>query len=81
MESALAQKRRRLLSMKQKKPYVKPGIVFLDYKTGELFGTPEMIEEMEAFASQQENQTAYVSCPFEGITCFERSVLKRAGFI
>lgn len=56
--------------MKQKKPYVKPGIVFQDFETGELFGTPEMIEELKAQASQQEDQMAYMSCPFEGVISF-----------
>lgn len=60
--------------MKQKKPYVKPGIVFVDYKTGELFGTPEMIEELKAQAARQADQMAYTSCPFEGISCSWRPV-------
>lgn len=32
----------------QKKPYNKPGIVFEDFLTGELNGTPEMIEKIKA---------------------------------
>ena len=31
--------------METKKPYVKPGIVFENAVTGELTGTPEMIEK------------------------------------
>lgn len=50
--------------MKQKKPYVKPGIVFEDYETGELLGTPEMIDELKAQAERQADQMAYTSCPF-----------------
>ena len=60
--------------MKQKKTYVKPGIVFQDYETGELYGTPEMIEELKARASQQENQMPYASCPFESMSCSSRAV-------
>ena len=33
---------------KQKKPYNKPGIVFENFQTGELTGTPEMIEKIRA---------------------------------
>ena len=33
---------------KQKKPCTKPGIVFEDFRTGELRGTPEMIERIKA---------------------------------
>lgn len=32
----------------QKKPYSKPGVVFEDFETGELTGTPEMIERIKA---------------------------------
>lgn len=31
----------------QKKPYNKPGIVFENFQTGELTGTPEMIEKIK----------------------------------
>jgi len=33
---------------KQRKPYTKPGIVFEDFRTGELRGTPEMVERIIA---------------------------------
>ena len=35
---------------KQKKTYNKPGIVFESFVTGELTGTPEMIEQIKATA-------------------------------
>lgn len=60
--------------MKQKKPYVKPGIVFEDYETGELFGTPEMIEELKAQAEKRADKMAYASCPFESMSCSLRPV-------
>lgn len=45
-------------SMKeQKKPYSKPGIVLEHLLTGELTGTPEMLETIRAFG------TDAVSCP------------------
>jgi len=31
-----------------KKPYAKPGIVFEDFRTGELKGSPELIEKIMA---------------------------------
>lgn len=67
--------------MKQKKPYVKPGIVFEDYETGELFGTPEMIRELKAKAEQQADQMAYASCPSESMSCSLRPVQKRVGYL
>ena len=60
--------------MKEKKPYVKPEIAFEDYETGELSVTPEMIEELKAQASQQEDQVPYTSCPFKSMPCSWRSV-------
>lgn len=35
--------------MKKKKVYEKPGIVFFDAKTGELSGTPEMVQKFRNF--------------------------------
>lgn len=57
---------------KQKKPYIKPGIIFEDFRTGELRGTPEMIEKYTAAASQN---TKEQRCPFEdiGFPCSIRS--------
>ena len=37
-----------------KKPYVKPGIVFEDYRTGELKGSPEMIEKNHGIKIRRE---------------------------
>ena len=55
----------------QKKPYVKPGIVFEDYRTGELKGSPEMIEKI--MASRLEENEEY--CPMEdtGFPCSVRN--------
>jgi len=39
---------------KQKKIYIKLGIVFEDFRTGELHGTPEMIEKIKAAQSEKQ---------------------------
>ena len=54
---------------KQKKAYIKPGIVFEDFRTGELRGTPEMIDKIKA---KQEKE---ISCPMEEVSfsCSARS--------
>lgn len=49
---------------KQKKPYNKPGIVFENFITGELTGTPEMIEKIKA--SRADNLEEAV-CPAEDV--------------
>ena len=46
---------------KQKKPYVKPGIVFEDFRTGELTGSLEMIERIKSAVS---DNTPEQKCPF-----------------
>lgn len=51
---------------KVKKPYVKPMIIFEDYKTGELTGSPEMIAKLVAEA---EVDNALQDCPHSHITC------------
>ena len=53
---------------KQKKSYTKPGIVFEDFRTGELHGTPEMIEKYKTAAVQNAEEQR---CPFEvtGFPC------------
>ena len=45
-----------------KKPYAKPGIVFEDFRTGELKGSPELIEKIMAL-KLQENEEKY--CPMK----------------
>ena len=54
---------------KQKKTYTKPGIVFEDFRTGELRGTPEMIEKIKAAQTEKQD------CPFGdmGFPCAVRS--------
>lgn len=56
---------------KQKKPYSKPGIVFEDLRTGELHGTPEMIERIKASVAETSVEQ---KCPVEdaGFPCFVR---------
>jgi len=49
---------------KQKKPYNKPGIVFESFLTGELTGTPEMIEKIQAARTDETKETA---CPAENV--------------
>lgn len=47
---------------KQKKTYVKPGIVFEDFKTGELRGTTEMVKQ---YSTAVHKETAERVCPYE----------------
>lgn len=49
---------------KQKKPYNKPGIVFENLLTGELTGTPDMIERIQASRTDEMEETA---CPAEDV--------------
>lgn len=46
---------------KKKRLNVKPGIVFEDYRTGELTGSPEMIEKIKASVSEK---TSDQKCPY-----------------
>lgn len=48
----------------QKKPYNKPGIVFENFLTGELTGTPEMIEKIKA---SRMDELEEVTCPAEDV--------------
>ena len=50
---------------KQKKPYNKPGIVFENFVTGELTGTPEMIEKIVAARIDDPEEAA---CPAEDVS-------------
>ena len=49
---------------KQKKPYNKPGSVFENFLTGELTGTPEMIEKIQ---SSRMDELEEVACPAEDV--------------
>lgn len=48
-----------------KKPYVKPMIVIENYKTGELSGSPEMIEKIMLLCSQEKNHEKIMVCPLD----------------
>lgn len=56
----------------QKKSYVKPMIVFENYETGELTGSPKMIAQIRAEAEEYKEEAGIVSCPFDGVACFSR---------
>ena len=58
--------------METKKPYVKPGIVFENAVTGELTGTPEMIEKFMREATEVEHYDSAGTCPFEDASCMMR---------
>ena len=59
-----------------KKPYVKPGIVFENYVTGELSGSPEMIERILR-ETQEANLSEDVSaCPFKDVSCVTQGALQ-----
>ena len=47
-----------------KRRYVKPMIVYEDYGTGELQGSPEMIEQYKGETSAGKD---YSECPFETV--------------
>ena len=57
-----------------KKPYVKPMMVFEDFNTGELRGSPEMIEQIKKECRELEAQSPMTSCPFEPFPCFMRGM-------
>lgn len=56
---------------KQRKPYTKPGIVFEDFRTSELRGTPEMVERIIASIAAASSEQ---KCPVEdaGFPCSVR---------
>lgn len=54
--------------MNEKRRYEKPGIVFENFETGELTGTPELVERIMA-----KEYTATAACPFEDIPCSSRN--------
>lgn len=49
-----------------KKPYVKPMIVIENYKTGELSGSPKMIEKMVLRCDQEKKHEKITGCPLDG---------------
>lgn len=55
----------------KKKPYVKPQIVFEDYRTGKLYGSEEMIQQIKAKREALCAEATY-ECPFENFPCFGR---------
>lgn len=57
---------------KQKKPYTKPGIVFENFETGELTGSPEMIEKILAESEKYKAESTVAACPFEDMPCLMR---------
>lgn len=58
--------------METKKSYVKPGIVYENAVTGELIGTPEMIEKIMREAAEVEHYDSTDTCPFEDMSCMMR---------
>ncbi len=57
---------------KQKKPYVKPMMVFEDFRTGELSGSPEMIEQIKAECEKMKKENPVMECPFDPFPCSVR---------
>ena len=55
------------MEQKQKKAYHKPMIVFEDFRTGELTGSPEMIAQIQADCARMEAEHPVQPCPFEGM--------------
>ena len=51
--------------MSNKKPYSKPGIVFEDFVTGELTGSPEMIDRIKRECAALQAQENVMPCPLD----------------
>lgn len=51
--------------MKEKKAYVKPGIVYCDFKTGEMTGSQWMIDKIIKEIEELEKEQGAFECPFE----------------
>ena len=49
----------------KKKPYVKPMMVFVDNRTGELSGSPEMIAQILEEREKLEKEQSFMPCPFD----------------
>ena len=62
------------MEQREKKPYTKPMIVFEDFNTGELTGSPEMIAQIQADCARLEAENPIRPCPFGegGLPCFVR---------
>lgn len=57
---------------KKKKVYEKPMIAFVDFRTGEITGSPEMVERIKKEAEEAEKARSMYACPFEdtGFPCY-----------
>ena len=62
------------MEQQEKNPYSKPMIVFENFSTGELTGSPEMIARIQADCARLEAEHPTRPCPFsEGtLPCFMR---------
>lgn len=58
----------------EEKPYVKPMLVFQNFETGELTGSPEMIAQIQEECARLEAENPVMKCPFEdgGFPCHIR---------
>lgn len=54
----------------EKKPYVKPMIVFENFRTGELTGSSEMIAQIREEAKKYSAEAERMCCPFDPMTCW-----------
>lgn len=50
---------------KKKKTYVKPMLVFEDFKEGKLYGSPEMIEQIIKEGEEKKAELCPFRCPFD----------------
>lgn len=60
------------MERKNKKPYIKPGIVFENFETGEITGTPEMVEKIMCEVMEAKRHDSMSACPYEDIPCMMR---------
>lgn len=54
------------------KVYEKPMVAFIDFRTGEITGSPEMVERIKKDAEEAEKERSMRFCPFEdtGFPCY-----------
>lgn len=52
-----------------KKPYEKPMLVFENFETGELTGSPEMIGRIRADQERYRAEDSRTDCPFDPLPC------------
>ena len=60
----------------KKKAYEKPGIVFDNHVTGELTGTPELIDKILRENAEMKVSSNISTCPLEAAPCGMRGTIE-----